>query len=367
MAPKRAQPTPPDSAPSDRHQPLRNRSRRGARTVLACAVASAVVSAATLLGACASDRATRPAGDGFRIENAEASPIDPNFEAAFQSLISALAADDTDVARHLLSKILARQPTGDTLELALRYATVLDGRAVMECCSFELEVGIDPALPTASQLRLVVSTTLRAPARLELPPISITRTLSTLDPVGAERSRTDTFLWEEGAALELPIEGESRAFVVHSGSLPRGELLAVRERWSLQARSGWVHFEDQRLPARGFRVAAAEKEWLASFLDRGPLDSSELATFLDDPTNDDLGDFDYTARLLERTLRVPLDRRDELLAILADRAEDLNDRRLSRLFPALRWLATSSNRRGLEEWRALLTRRLLATSAASRR
>jgi hypothetical protein len=337
-----------------------HRAGRGAIHVWALLVAAA-------LCACSSGRVSRPTGDGFRIENASASSIDPNFESAFQSLIAALAADDTEVARRLLTNILARQPTGDTLELALRYASVLDGRAVMEACSFELEVGIDPQNATASQLRLVVTTTLRAPAQLELPPISVTRTLSTLDPVGAERTRTDTLLWEAGAELELPVEGERRAFVVHSGSLPRGELLAVRERWSLQARSGWVHFEGQRLPARGFQVAAAEKEWLASFLDRGVLEPSELANFLDDPTSDDLGDFDYTARLLERTLRVPLDRRAELLTIFADRAGDLDDRRLARLFPALRWLATSSDRRGLDEWRALLARRSVPTRAASER
>ncbi|WP_145187384.1 hypothetical protein [Planctomycetes bacterium Pla163] len=360
MAPRRTHPLP---ERADRLAPSPPRRRRAGRTVFG---AWTLLVAATLC-ACSSGRTTRPAGDGFRIENTSASPIDPNFEAAFESLMAALAADDTEVARRLVTNILARQPTGDTLDLALRYAAVLDGRAVMEACTFELEVGIDPDDTTASQLRLVVTTVLRAPARLELPPISITRTLSTLDPVGAERTRTDTLLWKGGSDLELPVEGDRRAYVVHSGSLPRGELLAVRERWSLQARSGWVHFEDQRLPARGFQVEAAEKEWLASFLDRGPLEPGELAAFLDDPTSDDLGDFDYTARLLERTLRVPLDRRDELLTILADRAGDLDDRQLARLFPALRWLATSSDRRGLEEWRALLARRLLPTSAASER
>gem|GEM_PF-6946098 len=286
------------------------------------------------------------------------------FEAALQAVLAALESDDTEVARLMLRRILAQRPTGDALALAERLVQVVDGRAVMDAVRFELVVDQDPARRHRSRLRLVIETDLRAPARLELAPLVVTRTLSTLDPLGAERWRTDTFLWEPGATLELPAAGATREHVVHTAELPRGELLAVRERWSVAGRSGFVHFEGARLPARAFELEARDKEWLASFLDRGPLDPSVFAAFVDDPANATLDDATYTARLLERTLRVPLDRRSELLDLVAERAPRLDDRQLARLFPALRWLAASTDERDLDQWRLVLATQLGASASA---
>lgn len=280
--------------------------------------------------------------------------VEPRLEAAFDAVLAALESGDTQLARRLLGIILARNPKGESLALAERLARVVDGRAVMDACRFALAIDRDPKRPDHSRLRVTVETQLSSPARLDLAPLVVTRTVATLDRLGSERWRTDTFLWELGGALELPERGRTERHVVQIAPLPRGEHLAVREQWSVAARSGFVVFQDRRLPARAFTLEAPSKEWLAGFLDRGPLEPDLFAAFLDDPRTERMGDEQFTACLLERVLRVPLDRRGELLDHMAARAPDLDDRELARLYPALRWLAASSDERDLEQWRRVL-------------
>jgi hypothetical protein len=76
--------------------------------------------------------------------------------------------------------------------------------------------------------------------------------------------------------------------------------------------------------------------------------------FVSDPASYELDHEVFTARMLERLLRVPIARRQELRRSLAALAADLDDVRFERLVPALRWTSQADIGRDAAAWRAAL-------------
>jgi hypothetical protein len=288
------------------------------------------------------------------VESAPAPAIDERFTQSFEFVRLALEDGDDRTARLLLASVLARASDAATREVALRWVDVVDGRAVMAACRFDLEIDDDPAQPGATAVDLVLTSQLRSSARLEGAPFVLTRTLVAIDRLGAERSESTTILWEPGAELGLPASGAPVRMRVASLELPRTDAIAVRETWRLEATSGHVRFEGRRLPVRAFEAESPRKEWLAAYLDRGALEPAEFVHFVSDPASYELASDVFTARMLERLLRVPVARRPELRRALAALSADLDDVRFARLVPALRWTSQADLGRDVADWRAAL-------------
>jgi hypothetical protein len=323
---------------------------------LARAIAGAVLG--LLAGACAGVRSGAVNAEESRrvIEHSAAPTIDPRFEESLALVQAAVAEGDDRVARLILIGILARGPDQATREVALRWVDVLDGRAVLAAARFELEVAPDPNVVGRCVVDLAVNTELRSPARFETAPFLATRTVVTLDRLGVERVDSSSFLWEAGSVLTLPVLGRRQVTRVGEATLPSGDAIAARETWVVEVRSGFVHFEGRRLPMRAFAVESRRKEWLAGFLDRGALGPEEFARFVRDPASYELDPEVFTARLLERTLRVPLDRRRDLVPVLVELARSLEDDDFARLLPAVRWLSDEEAGDDVEAWRAAVER-----------
>ncbi|MEZ5977156.1 MAG: hypothetical protein R3F34_02940 [Planctomycetota bacterium] len=304
--------------------------------------------AAAMLAACGSPRSG--ASGSVRVENEAVSPIDPRFEAALDQVRAALDGEETEVARQILAGMLARRPEGLTLETVRRYVDIVDGRAIFEATDLELTVEADPDRPGGTLARLHVATTLRDEAALDVPPMIATRTVTSLDASGVERAATSTAVFDAAVGLVLPVEGDEREFVVAHADLPRGQVLAVREVWTLDCLAGHVVFEDRRLPLRSFRIEAPVKEWISSNIARSTIEPAEVGDFLSDPAAFEARGEAFTARLLERVLRVPKDRREELVAVLAESAEKLDDLARARLLPAVDWLLGCADDATAERW-----------------
>jgi hypothetical protein len=288
------------------------------------------------------------------VESTPAPAIDERFTQSFEFVRLALEDGDDRTARLLLASVLARASDAATREVALRWVDVVDGRAVMAACDFDLEIDDDPAVPGATAVDLVITSQLRSSARLEGAPFVLTRTLVAIDRFGAERSESTTLLWEPGGDLGLPTSGAPVRLRVASLPLPRTDAIAMRETWRLEAMSGHVRFEGRRLPMRAFEAVSPRKEWLAAVLDRGVLAPDEFLRFVSDPASWELESEVFTARMLERVLRVPVARRGELRRALAALAVDLDDVRFALLVPALRWTSGADLGQDVAAWRAAL-------------
>lgn len=329
---------------------------RLARPLLMRAASSATGVLLGLLAAgCAGARSDGVAATQVRVvESAPAPAIDERFAQSFEFVRLALEDGDDRTARLLLASVLARASDAATREVAQRWVDVVDGRAVMAACRFDLAIDDDPAQPGSTAVDLVLTSQLRTGGRLECAPFVLTRTLVAIDRLGIERIDSTSFLWEPGADLGLPSSGAPVRLRVATMPLPRTEAVAMRESWRLEATSGHVRFEGRRLPMRAFEVESPRKEWLAAFLDRGALAPDEFVRFVSDPASYELELDVFTARMLERLLRVPIARRPELRRALAAIAADLDDVRFERLVPALRWSSEADLGQDAAAWRAAL-------------
>jgi len=308
-----------------------------------------------LAAGCAGVRSGDRAATNVRVvESTSAPAIDERFTQSFEFVRLALEDGDDRTARLLLASVLARASDAATREVALRWVDVVDGRAVMGACRFDLVIDDDPDEPGATAVDLVLTSELRSGARLECPPFVLTRTFVAIDRLGVERSDSTSILWEPGAYMGLPAGGAPVRLRVTTQPLPRTDAVALRESWRLEVKSGHVRFEGRRLPMRAFEVESPRKEWLAAYLDRGALAPDEFMRFVSDPESYELDHEVFTARMLERLLRVPIARRQELRRALTAFAAELDDVRFERLVPALRWTSQADHGHDAAAWRAAL-------------
>jgi hypothetical protein len=117
------------------------------------------------------------------------------------------------------------------------------------------------------------------------------------------------------------------------------DVLAGRTEWELELLSGSIHEGDVQYPAMRVSVASTERTDLAHFLPNGPVEPDDLAAYVARP---DVA----MPPIMERTVRVLPERREEALDALAPLASRATLEELARIAPTLRWLARTTQPSG---------------------
>jgi hypothetical protein len=251
-------------------------------------------------------------------------------------LDAAFAAGDDFQARAIVARIRARNPSADVLDALSRYERVLDGRALVHQVALQLECNVDASGELC--VRLLGSCARDETVVLRLPPGKLRALWTAVDPFGDERRMASTHAVEglQEVALGAGVTFET---VLLRERLPTDGFLALRGRFDLELHAGEALSEDESLPAYDIAVAPCETVALASFLPTDPVEPQELVRYVSTPG------FALPAAM-ERAVRIPNDRRQQALELLAPRIQAMNAIDLERLAPTLRWLAGSARQGG---------------------
>lgn len=270
--------------------------------------------------------------------------IDPTFEGAFESLELALADHEDALARRILERMEARTPTGDTLAHLESFRRILDGRDLGRSLDLQLEVRPRPdglyrvfllaSYPGEERLRIS-----SGPGRLRL-------LLNGVNEVGLEQRKASSAAVFGTEAFEIRA-GEQTRVRLGDYELPTGGALAVRATWDLSLMPGEVVRGKHRgVPVNAFDVRSVSVVRLAAYLPTGEVEPEELVRYL-------TGDAFSSAAMLERTVRIPADRRAETLDLLGPVVERMTALEMERVVPALRWLSGNRQLGGdPRHWRA---------------
>lgn len=323
--------------------------------------------------------------------------VEPQFVPAFEALQAALEAADTRLARRILARIWMRRPKGPARELAAGFERIVAGREcaasvvlALECrpserASAPSESASDtgasashfggsapPSSGSASQTSGSVSTATRAepgPMRIVLRasstapkafglrpgPATLVVTHTAVDARGNEQRSVETRSYGDLSELAFA-PGHTLEIELAELSLPwSDDALAVRTRVELDLRSGSFLRDGKEFPAQDLRVAAGEATARRAALDRaGPAAPDELAA-LARPGKVSM------ASALEIAVRVAPADRARALDSMWPLLDTLPEVEVTRLVPALRWLAlTSEPGGGAAAWRAYLRNRNVA-------
>ena len=157
-------------------------------------------------------------------------------QSLFRALQGAVRDEDTALADLLVSRLRGLPLESQEEELLAGFERVLEGRRLVGSLHFSLE---SRPLGEADQFRLllVAENDLPGPVKLRLPPAILRRLRVAVDPVGLEGRDLDSRTTHAFVKLELEA-GERREIRLLEYDLSPARALAIRERWSLEPRSG---------------------------------------------------------------------------------------------------------------------------------
>lgn len=283
--------------------------------------------------------------------------IEVRFQRAFEGLDRALEEGEDDSARRILTGIMARGPRGRSLELAMSYSRVLEGRELAAGIEFALvdeRTFSDEATSESGVYRLALFCTNRNESEVQvfLPPPTLEYLDHRLYLASTETKLTssDTRAVEnrvvEGLDGLVLAAGESVRIELGEFSLTCESAMARRERWRLKTLSGELLVGERRLPFRAPEVQSCEVVRIPDYFPKQPLDPEVLVEYV---KREDLN----LPALLERCVRIPASRWTETLEMLAPVVQTMEDQRVSDIAPALRWLSRSARVGGdARTWRA---------------
>ena len=277
---------------------------------------------------------------------------------SFEALAAAVDDGEDSIARLILGRILAFDPDEETLELALAYERVLDGRALSD----ELDLVLFGEFAERGRIELsLIAESVPSTLRLTTGGASLRVHMTWIDPAGTEERRVTTVPLPDLTELELPAGNETRVELTDF-TLPIGNALAARARISLRLVAGeFVLEDDTTLPAQYLDVRPCELVRLAPFLSPVAVGPEELARYV-------RAGRITTPALLERAIRIAPSRRREALDLLTPIALELDRVRLAEILPALRWLSGNSSAGGdVDRWHEWLVDRALETPSRSER
>ncbi len=282
--------------------------------------------------------------------------LDPEMVPALEALHRAVMAGEDESARHILERLLARTPSGATLELARAFERILDGRALVG--SIDLRLVAEEVEGTAGSYDVVLvgSQATTEPVLLMPHGARLREMMVSVDRDGAESRRVSVTVIEGVDRLALPVGEQVRLHLATVRlAAPTGSL-AIRGRWSLELWTVEARLGASDLPAAGVRVAAAERVRLAAFLSPDPVQPTELLRYLREERVNG-------PALMERAVRILPERRAETLDLLSPMVEEMSVLTLGLLVGPLRWLAGTSVPGGdAEAWRRWLVARSRAGS-----
>ncbi len=268
------------------------------------------------------------------------------FEHTFAQLALAVENDEDEVARRILAGIRARGPRGRDAELVEGYEAILDGRDLARELHFALVV---EELDEAGAYRVVLScsSTAEEPVVLDLPPPTLERLTTWVSPMGSDARDVEHQTVAGFTGGVLPPGGELRIDLGEQ-RVSLGNALAQRDRWRLTLRSGTSRLGDRTLPLQTPTAETCERVHLAPFLPTEELHPGVLVEYVQRERI-------AVPPLMERAVRIPPERWNEALELVASIAPELSDERLSTITPALRWLSRSARLGGdPRSWRVVL-------------
>jgi len=289
--------------------------------------------------ACASDGPTTHAVRSPRARSLVG--IAPRYQPLLFALKSALEAHEDDsarrIARNLRSRIEADRGAGessqtdDVLEFLEAFERILTGRGLTDSLDLELFLRTDEA---AQHTQVLLRARTSRATRVELRPgpalLRIHRIL--LLPDGREARSVLTQGVGNMLSLALDSEGWLEVPLASFSSTIPGNALAARTSWSLSLRAGEILEEGASFPAMDVAVLPVERVDLAYFLPTAPVDPEELSSYVQRAEVS-------LAPILERTVRVLPERREEALDLLAPLVEAWTAEQIERVVPTLRWLS----------------------------
>lgn len=280
----------------------------------------------------------------------------PRYQAQFAALNDALEAHEDQVARRIAQQIRVRvtleagagsESTAAAREILDGMERILDGRALVG--SLRLELAVRAAAEPFVEVVLRASTVRRTHIRFRPGPAVLRIHRVTLSPAdGGKEGRAVRTQGVRDLDLELDADGWTEVSLGTFPAVLPGNVLAARTRWSLEFLSGEILEEGRSYPAMDVPPAVAERVDLAPILPTAPVEPSELARYAELPDGAWLP-------LLERTVRIRPERREEALDLLTPVVRRQSDEQLRRLVATLRWLApTGQPGRDPARWRAWL-------------
>lgn len=298
-------------------------------------------------------------GKKLAVESAEPrtpAELPPRYLARFQALQSAMAAGEDQMARRIAGQLRAsielEQSSGldvssGILEVLAGMERVLKGRELVGGLRMELEAreadgATVEVILRARSVRRTRITFRPGPSSLRVHKVTL------IPGDGGKESRGVRTQGVGELDLELDSEGWTEVLLGRFSTALQGNAMAARTRWSLDFRAGEILEEEESYPAMGVPSVVAERVDLAPVLPTSPVDPAELARYaaqVDPPW----------LPLLERTVRIHPDRRDEALDRLSVVLSRKSDAEVARMVPIIRWLApTSAPGRDPVRWRVWL-------------
>ncbi len=308
--------------------------RTGAWLVLGLAVA------AVLLPSCGSTAQPAPAAPlGGVVLKSFPKDIPLDLSPSFRALAAAVEDGHDELARRILSTLRARRLTGAqgraVRELSDAFERILDGRQLVESVRFTLRSEITDL--DAGRFRLFLDASHEHPEALTLhfPPAILERLASAIGAGGTQTRHYENRLIDRFDGLELPA-GKTVSVPLFGYDVSLGNALALRDEWRLRLHgAGEIVRAGVSYPAKGMPCPASERTVIASFL---PTVTVTPATLAEYAGRDALS----MPPLIERTVRIPVGRSEETLALLLPIVEALerdDPERLEQLSSSLRWLA----------------------------
>jgi len=282
---------------------------------------------------------------------ASGEPVAAEYAPALEALERAVLDGDDEVARSTLERLLARSPSGRSLELARAFERILDGRELVASLDLRLAAEELDGHVATYRLWLVAAHPHESELRFHPGAASLRESVLAVDPGGAESRAVSTLALEDLDTLVLP-PGEELRVELATLRLPSPPgALALRARVELELLPGTIELEGRRLPARDARVERVEIVRLAAFLPTATVEPSELLRYVTSERVE-------LPPLMERAVRIAPGRRAEALDLLAPEVEGLSLLTLGRMVPALRWLSGTTLPGGdPEAWRRWLRAR----------
>ncbi len=282
--------------------------------------------------------------------------VGPRYAPILQALAAAVEDHDDAVARRIAANMRLRLAAdaargadasrADARALLDGFDRVLEGRRLVDTLDLQLDVRPVEGQPAT---RVVLRVRTRSNTRLELRPggalLRVQRV--SLTPEGKESRAARTCGVGNVASLVLDEGWLEVPLGTFATTIP-SNALGARTRWSLDMLGGEILEEGTPYPAQNVQVEGVERVDLAPFLTNTPVDPADLAAYVQRPGV-------ALAPILERTVRIAPDRRDEALDLLTPLVETMVPEQISTLVPTLRWLSpTSTPGRDPLAWRAWL-------------
>lgn len=328
---------------------------------------------------------------GIRLNQRAPLVVHPAYSASFEALTATLEDENMDVARATLRQLrsrlaadLALVPTlaeargraddvaartlaGElpskenvraAMEIADGFERIVDGRTRL--AAVELSVALERRTGEEMiDVYLVGVSSWPEPLTVLPSAASLVLQRTSLEPhTGQERRESSVFGLDEAPRLDIPARGEARLHVAELPiQVPIGAI-ATRVRANLTFNGGSVEEDGTSFPARTIEASIGERTDLAGWVPATLVDPAELVRLVD------RGGAPLTA-ILERTVRIAPDRRDEALDGLSAVLEMKPVDTAEQVVPAVRWLV-GAQRFGRDGamWRDWLFERLDERRAA---